>query len=376
MRRSVFKPRSSLLLAWSSAVLYFFLGGPSQLAADPIYSVVNLGALGAGAAMPTAINNSGSAVGFVTNPSGYQVPVTFNGQPNSLAGDGQASGVNDAGTVVGTQLTNNNPNVTEWSNGQAQSLSVPGYGTAINNSGEVAGGYTTANGQLHAFTWSNGTLTDLGTLPGGTWSAAYALNSSGQIAGTSSIGNGLFSAFFSNGSALTPIGTFAGANGSSYGTAINDYGEIVGSAQNAQGFANAFVWTGGSPVDIGTLGGTQSYAYGVNDAGTVVGYSLMSDNSSHAFVYSNGIMFDVNNLLPIGSGWSIEEAFAINASGDILASGTFGNESYAVELLPASVVTDSDDALATPEPASLPLAIAGLILLCLAGRLRRNLRRL
>src|ERR1700685_1000551 len=203
MRRLLVTSRSSLLLAWSSAVLSFILGGPSQLGTGPIYSIVDRGALGSGAAMPTAINDSGSIVGFVTNSSGYQVPVTFNGQVNSLGGYGQANGLNNFGTIVGTQFTNNNPSVTEWSNGQRTGLNIPGYGTSINNAGEVAGGYTTADGQLHAFTWSNGTMVDLGTLPGGTWSSAYAINSLGETAGTSSIGNGLFSAFFSKGAGLT-----------------------------------------------------------------------------------------------------------------------------------------------------------------------------
>lgn len=375
MRRSI-RSRSGLLLAWSITVLSYFLGGSSHLAADPIYSVVNLGALGSGAAMPAAINNSGATVGFVTNPAGYQIPVTFNGQPSPLGGDGQANGLNNAGTVIGTELTNNNPDVTEWANGESTSLNIRGYGTAINNTGEVAGGYITGNGQLHAFAWSKGTMTDLGTLPGGTWSTASAINASGEIVGTSAMGNGLFSAFYSNGSGMTSIGTFGGTGGSSYAMAVNDYGEIVGDAQNARGFANAFIWAGGTLTDIGTLGGAQSYAYGVNDAGTVVGYSLLSDNSSHAFVYSNGVMLDLNSLLPIGSGWTIEDAYSINALGDIVGTGTFDGASYAVELLPEDgsapgMSPNSINASAIPEPAAWLLGALGLIFIAIVHCVRR-----
>jgi len=208
-------------------------------------------------------------------------------------------------------------------------------------------------------------MTDLGTL-GGTWSTATAINGSGEIVGTSALANGLFSAFYSNGSGMTSVGTFSGTHGSSYAMAVNDYGEIVGDAQNAHGFANAFLSEGSGLVDLGTLGGTQSYAYGVNDAGTVVGYSLLSDNSSHAFVYSNGVMLDLNDLLPIGSGWTIEDAYSINASGDILGMGTFGGADYAVELIPGddSAVAGGESRLtfATPEPAAFALGVIGLAL--------------
>lgn len=375
MRRSAPRIR---LVACSCSVLSFILGGPLKISADPIYSIVNLGSLGSGAAMTSGINNSGATVGFVTNPSGDQIPVTFDGQANSLGGYGQANGINDGGTIVGTQIINNSPSVTEWTNGQASSLNISGYGTGISNSGQVVGGYITDSGQLHAFTWSNGTMIDLGTLPDGTWSSAYGVNSSGEITGTSALGNGRFSAFVSNGTGLSSLGTFEGSNGSSYGLAINDSGEVVGNAQTAQGYSHAFAWLGGSLIDLGTLSGTQSYAYGVNDSGTVVGYSLMSDNSSHGFVYWNGVMLDLDSLLPIGSDWTIDAAYGINSGGDILGTGTVDGQMYAVELLPSySNSADVVDAVApVPEPASWLLGAMGAIVVALVVRLRRGERAL
>jgi probable HAF family extracellular repeat protein len=243
-----------------SSLSFFFLCGPRLIEAGPIFSVQILGSLGSGAGKVSAINSSGSTVGFVTNAQGDQVPASFNGgQANPLNGYGQANGINSAGTVIGTSYSNNTPYVTEWSNGQATNLGISGYGIAINNAGQVAGGYNTSTGLLHAFVSSNGNLVDLGTL-GGTWSSVNGLNALGQAAGTSSTGSGAFRAFFSSGSGMVGLGTLGGT--SSYGMAINNAGEIAGSAQNSQGFMKAFVSNGGKLADLGTLGDRKATRMG------------------------------------------------------------------------------------------------------------------
>jgi probable HAF family extracellular repeat protein len=60
--------------------------------------------------------------------------------------------------------------------------------------------------------------------------------------------------------------------------------------------------------NLGTLGGTQSYAYSIDSSGDVVGYSWTPDEVTHGFLYSGGVMLDLNSLLEIGSGWTIDGA--------------------------------------------------------------------
>jgi probable HAF family extracellular repeat protein len=365
--------------SFSTVVFLSFLGGPRLLEAGPLFnlqgfSIESLGPLASGGALPTGINNSGAAVGWIVDAQGNLNAVSFaNGQTSSLGAVGaQANAINVNGAAVGTSYAGgSSPQVTEWANGQTSYLGIAGYGMAINGTGQIAGSHIGADGLGQAFTFSNGVLNDLGTLASGSpgaWSAAYGLNAMGEAAGTSSTGTGAFHAFFSNGSGLADLGTLGGVN--SYGLALNDAGTVVGNAQDAHGFSQAVAWDATGIRSLGTLGGMQSYAYGINNSGEIVGYSWTADNFMHGFVYVNGVLLDLNSLLPLSSGWTIEAAYAINDYGEILADGVFNGRHYAVRLNPL----DSDP-LNTPEPSTLALGAAGLLLLAFRCRSRLAIRR-
>jgi probable HAF family extracellular repeat protein len=290
----------------------------------------------------------------------------------------RAYGINDNGQVVGYSDTATSGYfhafVTDAS-GQMTDLGTLGgnssYAYGINNNGQVVGEATSSSGPVHAFVsdGTSGSMIDLGTL-GGNYSYALGINDSGQVVGyaTTDSSNYYSHAFVSDGSgSMTDLGTFGGNY--SYAQAINDSGQVVGYAYTSSGFSHAFVSDGtpGSMTDLGTLGGNLSFAYGINDSGLIVGNS-----GSLGFLYdpTTTTMTDLNNLIDPASGWTITDARAINASGQIAANGY--NPQYGRQALLLTPTADPvEDPTAVPEPSGLALAgAAGVVGLGLALRRR------
>jgi probable HAF family extracellular repeat protein len=186
------------------------------------------------------------------------------------------------------------------------------------------------------------TITDLGTLPGGCYSGAQAINVSaeitgwayssatvadvflysngsmtnlGTLGGTTGIGNGInksgtYRAFLSSGGTLTDIGDFGGGSAAAY--ALNDAGQVVGSAATADGGNHPFLYSAGKMTDLGTLGSPNgnswwNSAQGVNNSEVVTGTSYDAHGNFFAFTWSNGVMTKMGTL---GGSWS--QGYAIN----------------------------------------------------------------
>ena len=168
-------------------------------------------------------------------------------------------------------------------------------------------------------------MQNLGTLDGGSISAAYDINDSGQVVGSSNGGtsSGQEHAFLYSGGQMQDLGTLGGAFSRASG--INDAGQVVGAAGTPTGNRRAFLYSGGQMKDLGTLdGGSSSVANDINNSGQVVGWSTKSNAESNAypFLYSDGQMHDLNSLIPAGSGWQLFSAEAINSSGQIVGRGS------------------------------------------------------
>jgi hypothetical protein len=90
--------------------------------------------------------------------------------------------------------------------------------------------------------------------------------------------------------------------------------------------------------DLGTLGGNASFAYGTagGDGINVVGSSALSDSTYSAFLYQffSGAMYDLNDFIPSGSGWRLQNAWDGNGYGQIVGDGTIGGATHAFLLTP------------------------------------------
>jgi probable HAF family extracellular repeat protein len=192
---------------------------------------------------------------------------------------------------------------------------------AVNDNGMVAGTSMDAQGQWRTVRWIDGQVEVLTSYDLSGLNIPEDMNDAGQIVGRINMGFGL-----SYGVLWSPSGVPSSLEGLPNGVpqfvvarGINEAGLIVGRAQESAPtmYGHAVVWNGTDLVnDLGFMsGGTYSEALGVNDLGEVVGVAAIANTNQHAFLWKNGQYTDLS-LWPGGGASS--KAYGINNAGVVV----------------------------------------------------------
>jgi probable HAF family extracellular repeat protein len=172
----------------------------------------------------------------------------------------------------------------------------------------------------HAFVYSNGQMTDLGTVGGGDFSAGSAVNLSGQVAGGSATRNGGSDAFFWNGQKMIDLGQQAPLNGSDSGAnGINGSGQVVGQYGTNNNPQHAFLYSNGTITGLpepSFNSGASCEADAINNTGQIAGSCTDTSGTAHLVLWHNGAVTDLGTLGTPGS-VTFAQAISINNKGQI-----------------------------------------------------------
>lgn len=249
-----------------------------------------------------------------------------------------ALGIGRDGTVVGTSRTGGGfrPQIAfAWNGGEVRSLgTLPGAtfsrAFAVNARGVAVGeAFTAPPEQSRPVRFIDGRVEDLGVLPGAGGGVANDVNSRGIVAGASGGQPVVW-----RGAGAEPLPPLV-EGGTGRANALNARGQVAGQTtsteRSATGAAviHAFRATsrGGrwTVTDLGSLGGaTFSTAYDINDRGVVVGESVprAGEDTYRAVAWRGADPVDLGTL----DGLRHSRANAVNVQGDVVghATGFYG----------------------------------------------------
>ena len=252
---------------------------------------------------PAAINNSGQIAGAYTAPDNsfhsFQLAGSrFTNLDFPGATSNQGNGINSLGDVVSNYTLNGVTHGLVVSNGKFTTIDVPGaaftgaYG--IDPAGNIVGRTRDAAGVTHGFLLSGGKFTMI-DIPGATATAASVINVNGDIAGRYTAG-GISHGFVLTSPAvsytITDLGTLPGGSFSQASQGNTDNGLIAGVSDTPDGAQHAILWYRGLLSDLATtgLGGPNSFSIALNSLGQVVGQAETSVKDTENFcLYGTGL---------------------------------------------------------------------------------------
>jgi probable HAF family extracellular repeat protein len=306
----------------------------------------------------SAINNSNQATGYVSfGPEFPGSSFLYQNHQAAYLGSQLANihDINNAGVMAGTAPSGV---AALLANGQTTTLLNDGRSStalAINNHG-VAVGYAMNTGvfSYRAMVYSNGAVTELGTL-GGRDSFATDINDAGVIVGNSHVGENYFAthAFIYQDGVMTDLGVPEGAT-SSAALSVSADGSVLGTAYLPNGRTKSFLYHDGVTTDLSGIF-TRSVA-DMNSTGTILGES----NDGFLLYNKLGQVVDLSLEVAQSTGSTLTQVFAIGDNGTVGAE-ICGDLGCSLALMIPSPV---------PEPATYGMLLAGLGLVGWVGRRR------
>lgn len=119
--------------------------------------------------------------------------------------------------------------------------------------------------------------------------------------------------------------------------AINDAGDIL-----VQAGRDVYLEQGGQSRRLDLAAGQDNTARAMNNCGFVVGGYGPDSERYRGFLWSAAGGFqDLNSLVAAGSGWTIQDALAINDRGEIVGKATHNREEGGFLLIPSRLRTGS-----------------------------------
>lgn len=275
-----------------------------------------------------SINSKGSVTGWATTDIARAFVYRNHSTITLAAPDGVSStsglAINESGQVAGIAPISGNQHAILWTNGVPKDLGVlngaiGSYPRAINDLGAVVG-YSGGNLGSYPFIWQNGVMSQLGSAI----MDPFSINSVGDVVGWSSERPVLRD---SSGN-MTHL---SAANGYAYD--INDAKQVVGRHASG-GTVKGFLWQKGVletlPLPVGS---SIAFPNSINSSGVMVGAGAFQD-LDRAVLWDNSLVYDLNTLIPAGTGWVLTRAWDINDSGQIVGEGTYNGKTQGLIMNP------------------------------------------
>ncbi|MEP6822314.1 MAG: dockerin type I domain-containing protein [Chthoniobacterales bacterium] len=334
-----------------------------------LYTVVDLGPIGGelSESAMRGLNNLGQTVGRSYTPDGSDWRAVFwasgSSAPLELIGGGNSSAfeINGSGQIVGTNRgTAVSPtSATYWADSGSPAVALANQGNGLNTNaihinagGQIIGHAYNDDGSFsHVLFWntSGSSPVQLPCLPGALSNTSLGafnnINDAGQVvAGAFDPGFTMDRAVFwaDSSSPAVDLGTLGIELNHSFAESINNNGKIVGEAFDDKfSIFQAIYWANSTSAAVALSGLnaelSNSAANVIDDRGRIVGQAFNGDSSiEHAVRWANSASapIDLNDVIPAGSGWVLQEPRGINASGVIAGRGTIGGHTHGFLLVP------------------------------------------